>query len=61
MKKTLYMVVEHFKNNDAVPVYRRFNARGRLDTSGPCPYLELDRSQPRALLPTDGNARSHAA
>jgi len=30
MKKTLYMVVEHFKNNDAVPIYRRFNARGRL-------------------------------
>lgn len=24
MAKTLYMVVEHFKNKDAVPVYRRF-------------------------------------
>jgi hypothetical protein len=34
MKKTLYMVVEHFKNNDAVPVYRRFNARGRLAPQG---------------------------
>jgi len=34
MKKTLYMVVEHFKNNDAVPIYRRFNARGRLAPDG---------------------------
>ena len=34
MKKTLYMVVEHFKNNDAVPVYRRFHARGRLTPDG---------------------------
>ena len=34
MKKTLYMVVEHFKNNDALPVYRRFNARGRLAPEG---------------------------
>jgi hypothetical protein len=34
MKKTLYMVVEHFKNNDPVPVYRRFHARGRLAPKG---------------------------
>jgi len=34
MKKTLYMVVEHFKNNDAVPIYRRFHARGRLAPDG---------------------------
>jgi uncharacterized protein DUF3303 len=34
MKKTLYMVVEHFKNNDAVPIYRRFQARGRLTPDG---------------------------
>lgn len=26
----LYMIVEHFKNNDAVPVYRRFRDRGRM-------------------------------
>lgn len=30
MKTTLYMVVEHFKNKDAVPVYRRFRERGRM-------------------------------
>ena len=34
MKKTLYMVVEHFKNSDAVPIYRRFHARGRLTPDG---------------------------
>lgn len=34
MKKTLYMVVEHFKNNDPVPIYRRFQARGRLTPKG---------------------------
>ncbi|MDQ3651391.1 MAG: DUF3303 domain-containing protein [Acidobacteriota bacterium] len=30
----LYMVVEHFKNQDALPVYRRFRERGRLAPEG---------------------------
>lgn len=30
----LYMVVEHFKNQDALPVYRRYRERGRLATEG---------------------------
>jgi Protein of unknown function (DUF3303) len=30
----LYMIVEHFKNNDPVPVYRRFRNRGRLAPDG---------------------------
>jgi Protein of unknown function (DUF3303) len=30
----LYMIVEHFKNNDPVPVYRRFRERGRLAPDG---------------------------
>lgn len=30
----LYMIVEHFKNKDAVPVYRRFRDRGRLAPAG---------------------------
>ncbi|MBZ5664951.1 MAG: DUF3303 domain-containing protein [Acidobacteriia bacterium] len=30
----LYMVIEHFKNGDAVPVYRRFRERGRLAPAG---------------------------
>jgi len=34
MPKMLYMVVEHFKNNDAVPIYRRFRDRGRMAPAG---------------------------
>jgi Protein of unknown function (DUF3303) len=34
MSKTLYMVIENFKNGDAVPVYRRFRDRGRLAPVG---------------------------
>jgi hypothetical protein len=34
MPKTLYMVVEHFKNKDAVPVYRRFRECGRMAPEG---------------------------
>jgi len=30
----LYMIVEHFKNNDAAAVYRRFRARGRMAPEG---------------------------
>ena len=28
------MVVEHFKNKDAVPVYRRFREKGRMAPDG---------------------------
>lgn len=28
------MVIEHFKNGDAVPVYRRFRERGRMAPDG---------------------------
>jgi len=34
MPKTLYMVIEHFKNRDALPVYRRFRDRGRMTPEG---------------------------
>ena len=34
MPGTLYMVVEHFRGGDAVPVYRRFRERGRLAPEG---------------------------
>lgn len=30
----LYMIVEHFKDGDPVPVYRRFRERGRLAPQG---------------------------
>ena len=32
--QTLYMVVEHFKNGDPVPVYQRFRERGRMAPEG---------------------------
>ena len=34
MPQTLYMVVEHFRNNDAAAVYRRFRERGRMAPEG---------------------------
>jgi hypothetical protein len=34
MPKNLYMVVEHFRNSDAVSVYRRFRDRGRMAPEG---------------------------
>jgi len=30
----LYMIVEHFRNSDPIPVYRRFRDRGRLAPDG---------------------------
>lgn len=30
----LFMVVEHFRNGDAKPVYRRFKERGRMAPEG---------------------------
>jgi hypothetical protein len=30
----LYMIVEHFRDGDALPVYRRFRDRGRLAPDG---------------------------
>lgn len=34
MSAQLYMVVERFRDGDAVPVYRRFRERGRLAPEG---------------------------
>jgi hypothetical protein len=34
MPNTLYMVVERFKNKDAIAVYRRFRDRGRMAPDG---------------------------
>ena len=30
----LFMVIEHFKNRDAAPVYKRFRERGRMMPEG---------------------------
>ena len=32
--KALYMIIEHFRNGDPVPVYRRFRERGRMAPDG---------------------------
>jgi hypothetical protein len=34
MPNQLYMVVEHFKDKDALPVYRRFRDKGRMAPEG---------------------------
>ena len=34
MASTTYMVIEHFRNGDAAPVYRRFRERGRMAPDG---------------------------
>ena len=34
MPNSLYMIVEHFRNKDAVAVYRRFRDRGRMAPQG---------------------------
>lgn len=34
MPKTLYMVIEHFKDNNALPAYRRFRDQGRMAPEG---------------------------
>jgi hypothetical protein len=31
---SLYMIIEHFKNNDPAPIYRRFRDRGRMTPEG---------------------------
>ena len=31
---TVYMIVEHFREGDAVPVYRRFRDQGRMAPDG---------------------------
>lgn len=33
-QKRLYMIVEHYRNHDPVPVYRRFRERGRMSPEG---------------------------
>ena len=30
----LYMIVEHFRGGDAIPIYRRFRERGRMAPDG---------------------------
>jgi hypothetical protein len=34
MPQTTYMIIEHFRNGDALPIYRRFRERGRMAPEG---------------------------
>ncbi len=34
MKKTMYMIIEKFRNGDNISVYRRFRDKGRLAPDG---------------------------
>jgi hypothetical protein len=34
MQKTTYMIIEKFRDGDAIPVYRRFRDKGRLAPEG---------------------------
>ena len=55
----LYMVVERFKNRDAVPVYERFRERGRLAPDGliyVSSWVDEDMSQCFQLMETDERA-----
>ncbi len=51
----LYMVVEHFKNQDALPVYRRFRQRGRLAPEGLTYVASWVDENFRPLFSTDGD------
>jgi len=54
----LFMVIERFKNQDPIPVYKRVRDPG---IKFPDLCRELDRAQFRPLLPADGMRRSAAA
>ena len=59
MAKTLYMVVEHFRGGDAVPVYRRFRDRGRLAPEGLVyvdSWVDADMRRCYQLMETDDGA-----
>jgi uncharacterized protein DUF3303 len=58
----LYMVVEHFKHQDPLPVYRRFREQGRLAPEG-LEYLSswVDEKFERCfqLMETDDPTKLH--
>jgi len=55
----LYMIVEHFKNNDAAPIYRRFRERGRMNLEGLryiSSYIDEDFTRCYQLMETSDHA-----
>ena len=59
----LYMIVEHFRNGDAAPVYERFRARGRLAPEGlryVCSWVTADLARCYQVMECDDAALLHA-
>ena len=59
MSQQLYMVVEKFKNGDAIPVYRRFRERGRMAPPGlkyVSSWVNEDMNRCYQLMETDDRA-----
>ena len=57
---SVFMVVEHFREGDAVPVYRRFRNRGRLAPAGLTyltSWVDEDLRVCFQLMETDDRAR----
>ena len=56
----LYMIVERFKNQDPVPVYRRFREQGRLAPEG-LQYISswIDEKLERCFQLMETSDRSH--
>ena len=50
----LYMVVEHFRNGGATPVYRRFHEHGRLAPVGLRYVASWVAADLESLLPAHG-------
>ncbi|HZU27858.1 MAG TPA: DUF3303 family protein [Bryobacteraceae bacterium] len=56
MSGNLYMVVEHFRDGDAVPVYRRFREQGRLAPEGlryVCSWVDTDLERCYQVMETE--------
>lgn len=52
----LYMVIESFKNGDAIPVYQRFRDRGRLAPEGlsyVSSWVDIDLGRCFQVMETD--------
>jgi hypothetical protein len=59
----LYMVIEHFRDGDPLPVYRRFRERGRLAPDGlryVASWVSEDRKHCYQVMETDDPALLHA-
>jgi hypothetical protein len=59
MKRHTFMVIEHFRNGDARPVYDRFRARGRMAPEGLAyiaSWTDIDLHRCYQVMETDSRA-----